>query len=359
MRFLKYILLAVGLISAYSCDKDGLEKVIIGENPTPSVLAEHTEAIIITKENLNTANVDFAWTATDFGYEAAVTYALVGKLKESTGSTSEEIIVPIEVAVFQSTTASIKMSVINEAVLKMDAVANNENTIEFSIQAYLTETSERIGSSNKIDVVITPFKINYLPAIYVAGSNQSAPNWNPPTAPELPLVDGDKGIYKGFTYFHIDNAEFKFLGQKSWGEYEWSGTLAKLVPKGGEGAINIKDITVRGMYFFSVDLPNLSATNAAITRIGIIGDATPTGWDTPDTGLTVDATGYIWTANNIQMITDKEYKVRANDAWGIDYGGVADALVLKGGNIKFTQATGAYTVKLDLSIVPYKITFTQ
>ena len=53
-----------------------------------------------------------------------------------------------------------------------------------------------------------------------------------------------------------------------------------------------------------------------------------------------------------------EYKIRANDAWDIDFGGSNDDLIFKGGNIP-SPGEGKYLVTLNLASLPYTISFTK
>ena len=79
---------------------------------------------------------------------------------------------------------------------------------------------------------------------------------------------------------------------------------------------------------------------------GLIGAATPGGWDS-ETPMTYDAEKGCWSCT--VALTAGEMKFRANGSWdsGIDLGGSLDDLVFKGGNIAVTDA-GNYLVEMYL-----------
>ncbi len=63
---------------------------------------------------------------------------------------------------------------------------------------------------------------------------------------------------------------------------------------------------------------NTNTWTATRTTWGIIGDATPGGWNT-DTQLTYDVTNQVWKTTAV-MKAIGSFKFRANNAWVIDFG---------------------------------------
>jgi starch-binding outer membrane protein SusE/F len=110
--------------------------------------------------------------------------------------------------------------------------------------------------------------------------------------------------------------------------------------------------------FFGMML--LSICNAQVTTVGIIGTATPNGWDS-DTDMVQDPdSSNLWTLS-IEL-TDGEAKFRANDAWDINWGdtdfpigvgtqGGPNIPVIAGFyDITFNSNTGAYYFELSSDI---------
>jgi len=132
---------------------------------------------------------------------------------------------------------------------------------------------------------------------------------------------------------------FKFRGTSDWGiNYGIKPGISTLVA----GGDNIP-VTVEGDYAITLDLSHPNAYTYSANRWGIIGDATPDGWNS-DQNLTWDATNKVFTIT--VTLTAGTIKFRANDAWDLALGGSLDALSTSGGNIP-VAAAGNYTVTLD------------
>ena len=86
---------------------------------------------------------------------------------------------------------------------------------------------------------------------------------------------------------------------------------------------------------------------------GIIGSATPTGWDS-DTNLDYDLTTKKY-STTLNMVVG-EFKFRLDDAWTTNYGDDGNNLTLEpgGANIPITVA-GSYTIVVDFTAKTYTI----
>ena len=143
------------------------------------------------------------------------------------------------------------------------------------------------------------------------------------------------GKYTGFMYLNQNG--FKFATQQDWNGTDY-GT--GLVAKGS----NIVMTEPAGFYKVDVDLTSQALTYTAINRIGIIGSATPNGWNSDQT-MTYNATEKCWEIKGITL-TAGEMKFRANNDWVLDWGGSLTNITFKGGNINV--AAGKYNIKLYL-----------
>lgn len=179
-------------------------------------------------------------------------------------------------------------------------------------------------------------ELNFAPYIYEIGNNTS---WSG-TCP-LAGLNYD-GQYKGFAYL---DGEFKFKpNADNWdGDWEKVDGNAYAGSIDENGATNI-DAPEPGFYMMDVNLAAMTYKNTLISTIGVIGDATPGGWDT-DTDMTYDRSDNSW--NVTVMLKDGTIKFRANDGWDINWGGSADDLLFNKDNINVEA--GTYTIKLILS----------
>lgn len=124
------------------------------------------------------------------------------------------------------------------------------------------------------------------------------------------LASKGSGVYEGFAYI---DGELKFCSEDGSTWYGAGAEAGTLSTDGGAGNISLES----GYYALKADIENLTWTATPITRIGIIGPASPQGWD-EDTALTYDAESNTWKAT--LNLGAGEFKFRANAAWDYDWG---------------------------------------
>lgn len=172
------------------------------------------------------------------------------------------------------------------------------------------------------------------PVLYMAGdANGWATN---------DYLAGEDGVhFTGFMYLNQNG--FKFCTQP-----EWKGTNYGANFDTAPDAANITMTEEAGYYKVDVDLESKSYVLTPITTIGIIGSASPNGWDS-DVDMTyvpynaeTKELGY-WEAKDITLASG-EIKFRANDDWAINWGGDTNALTQGGDNI--SVEAGTYDIKL-------------
>lgn len=172
------------------------------------------------------------------------------------------------------------------------------------------------------------------PVLYMAGdANGWATN---------DYLAGEDGVhFTGFMYLNQNG--FKFCTQP-----EWKGTNYGANFDTAPDAANITMTEAAGYYKVDVDLDSKSYALTPITTIGIIGSASPNGWDS-DVDMTyvpynaeTKELGY-WEIKDVTL-TSGEIKFRANDDWAINWGGDTNALTQGGDNISVDA--GTYDIKL-------------
>ena len=134
--------------------------------------------------------------------------------------------------------------------------------------------------------------------------------------------------------------EFKFRANHDWG-FNYGSTAANATLDAGGSNI---PVTVAADYYFILDLSHPNAYTYTVDTWGLIGSATPDGWNS-DQNMTCDATNKALTIT-IDLIVG-EFKFRANDAWAVNLGGDMANLTQDGPNIPIASA-GNYTIKLYL-----------
>lgn len=152
----------------------------------------------------------------------------------------------------------------------------------------------------------------------------------------------------------LKTGDIKFRQNNDWAE-NFSGLNGKLIKSND----NIK-VAAAGTYLITADFKPtaLTYTIEAYKPWGLVGSATPKGWDGPDVLLMPDFAkdGYFF-ANNVKLV-DGEVKFRQDNKWENNYG-LTNGTFVKGSadNIKVTA--GTYDVVFDLtnaSTPKYKLT---
>ena len=182
--------------------------------------------------------------------------------------------------------------------------------------------------------------------LYTPGGSNG---WNQ-TASQI-LTTTDYVNYGGCAHL---NGEFKFTSAPDWNHINYGAAAeeGKLSTDGGAGNL-LADVD--GLYYVQANIAALTYSLYHIESLGIIGSATPNGWDA-STALTPSADFLVWTGT--VALTEGEFKFRANDAWDVDFGGTLEDVTYKGANIPVAEA-GTYTITVDFSTVPYTCTLSK
>ncbi|HSM48177.1 MAG TPA: SusF/SusE family outer membrane protein, partial [Draconibacterium sp.] len=192
------------------------------------------------------------------------------------------------------------------------------------------------------------YPVIYVPGGYQKAAGYSEGDWSPADAPQLASVNSDNN-YEGYIYFSKEGDEYKFTAgpnwDVNWGDNDADGTLE---PNGA----NIK-APAAGLYKINVNLNDFLVTSVK-TEWGVIGDATPNGWDS-DTNMDFDPASKEWKI--IIELKKGSFKFRANDGWDINLGdnGANGTLEYGGDNIAIAEA-GKYEIKIKLGTPYYTYT---
>ena len=231
--------------------------------------------------------------------------------------------------------------VINKGVMgcEKDGCEDASGTIYYTGDSWGTPQSMVIAGAGTWIVTLDMNNLSYSvgkPVLYMKGD---ANGWD-----GYDYLSGEDGVkFTGFMYLNQNG--FKFTTAP-----DWSGTGYGANFDTAPDAANIVITEPAGYYQVDVDLSEKTYTLTPITSIGIIGSASPNGWESdvdmtyvPYNKDTKEVNGY-WEVKNITLSAG-EIKFRANDGWDISWGGELDNLTTKnGGNI--TVEAGTYDIKL-------------
>ena len=229
--------------------------------------------------------------------------------------------------------------VINTGVMgcEKDGSEDASGTIYYTGDSWGTPQSMVIVGTGTWIVTLDMNNLSYSvgkPILYMAGD---ANGWN-----HSDVLNSDDGV-KFTGYMYLNQNGFKFSTQPNWDGTSY-GADFDTAPDAG----NIVITEEAGFYQVDVNLSEKTYTLTPFT-IGIIGNATPKGWD-GDTDMTYNPEERCWELKDVTL-TDGEMKFRSNHNWddpNPNWGGTLDALVLKGDNIKVAEA-GTYDIKLKVN----------
>ena len=223
--------------------------------------------------------------------------------------------------------------VINTGVMgcEKDGSEDASGTIYYTGDSWGTPQSMVIVGAGTWIVTLDMNNLSYSvgkPILYMAGD---ANGWN-----HSDVLNSDDGVH--FTgYMYLNQNGFKFSTQPNWKGTSY-GADFDTAPDAG----NIVITEEAGFYQVDVDLSAKTYTLNPFT-IGIIGNATPKGWD-GDTNMTYKPEERCWELKNVEL-TNGEMKFRHTNDWSLSWGGELDNLTTQNGpNIPVTA--GTYDIKL-------------
>lgn len=317
------------------CQKDEI-KAVVQPGAAPTLQASSSTLTLQSTDAAKDA-VTFSWGAVDYGYPAAVTYTLQFDKK------GNNFKAPIEVGNANSLKKTFSVADFNTMLINLGVLPGVSGQIEARIKS---DVSPSVASVMSAATTITGTMYGAM-SLYVPGDYQG---WAPDKAPKIVSVKGDKN-YEGYVYFPNASTAFKLTDAPNWtsGIFgDKSGGTSGLIASPGD---NFK-ATGAGYYLLKADL-TANKWSALKTTWGLIGSATPTGWDS-DSPMTYDATKGVWTIT-VNLVKG-DIKFRANGAWDLNYGDgdsknnkPADGSPDVNGDNIAVPADGKYTVILNLS----------
>ncbi|MEO0877952.1 MAG: SusE domain-containing protein, partial [Bacteroidota bacterium] len=301
-------------------------------------------SVDITEENLNETLADFSWSPADYGFAAGVSYTL------EVDVAGNSFLEAVNLSTTTKFNATVSNDQINTIMLTKGLPGGVFTNMEFRVVANAgTQVEELISETLVISVSPVAVAIDY-PKLQVPGSYQG---WDPANESTVIFSVESNGVYEGYLYVADDGAAHKYTDGPSW-DVNWGDTGADGMLDAGGDDIFLGDA---GVYRFSANINDLTHSSLR-TDWGVIGNATPGGWDN-DTDMTYDPATGLWSID-IDLIADNFIKFRANDGWDVNLGddNTDAAMEYGGADIPITES-GNYTVTLDLTNAVYTYTLTK
>ncbi len=322
----------IGLLGLFTgCEEDGT-KVVIMTSPIAPTLKTVPD---LTLSRANAAEVlEFVGTPVDPGFQASANYVLEACAAGNAFADAVTVYSGV-----QDTSIKITQSDLNGILLRLfpaDAVSS----ADFRIRSVLVVDAGTGAPGTTAD-----------PMVYSSAAKTAAvttyglPRLDLKDSGLTQKIESAKGDGKYFGYVKLDAAKpFTLVDPDSGIEYGASGSAL---------AVNGAGITVAasGWHKLTVDVNALTYKVEAY-MIGLVGSATPNGWNSPDTKMDYDAATGTWYLNDMTLVAG-DIKFRLNDGWSWNIGynkantGKLDDLFHDGNNI--TVEAGIYDITLTIT----------
>lgn len=337
------------LLMLAGCKKE-VEPTFLKEVNFSSVITSSSSDVILKEENDDETALTISWSEVTFPVTAPVTYTLQADVPADTltatpWSKASSIEVGEDVL-----SKSLTVKELNDLVVSMGLDINKADLL-FRVKASM----DRDVYSAPVVVAVTPYlpapPAPVIPSLWVPGAYQG---WNPAIAPTIGSANSD-GVYEG--YLDLPVGEFKLTAQPAWEPMAYGDNGDENLMEANFPGGNFT-MSTAGYYFIYANL-NTMKYKFIKTSWGIIGAATPTGWDS-DTDLIYNPQTKKWSVTlNLTGASSGSFKFRANDAWLM-------ALGQKNGKIAYSDnpvypydssvsdftvpENGNYTITLDFNI---------
>ena len=356
MKITKYFLsmaAALGMIAG--CQKPDMVQIAAPEDVVAPVLEAVEGPIEITPSNMVDGKVAFTWSLADYGVMTQVNYSLEAataadpdtKVTITSGITANAE--DLEAGKISTEIAYETLNAILFNDLKLnDGVAED---VLFTIASKVGEYAPVYSNSVAVSCKVTAAEKQY-PKLTVAGS-YAYNNWTPGKGQFVFDFEGTDAKYSGVIDFGEDVSalQFKFVGE-AWGNNEFSVPAGETqAPEAAElplvagGGDNIAAYTTHRFYSLTLDKGTPKVIkNFSFNSLGVIGDATPTGWDA-DTDMQFNPEKQRFYVD--LTLIDGKIKFRADDAWDVNWGGAEGVLSAGGADIAVTA--GDYRIYVNLN----------
>lgn len=351
MKNITKSLIALLALAVVSCSvEDVQDRPVIEGVDSPVLTAPQSGAAYVLSPDAADSQAErFTWNSANYGGDVEVTYVVEMDKKGNSFKTPQEL-----GTVKSQNQVSVSVSKLNSGALALSATPFVAGDFEVRIKSIV---STGIMYSNVVGIVVTPYTTE-TPKLWIPGGYQNASgygsDWTHSSAPTLIAEGYGKTAFEGYVYFAIaqdgtkDGQGFKFSSQADWSgtNYGVGATAGTISTTGGNLSI------AAGYYRIKADTDPTKLTYTALkTTWGIIGNATPGGWDT-DTPMTYDPATKKWTVTvtlTAQSAPDNGLKFRANGNWDLNYGDTGANGTLEEGGTNIGTTAGNFLITLDLS----------
>lgn len=298
-------------------------------------------AVVLEADNAGNVYEEFSWSPSNFGVSLAVDYILEMDINDDFSTAAI-------IANTKGTSASFTVEDFNDEVLGLGVPGFAQDTVYIRVRTTVVGADVETLYSQSISRIVTTYRLsdcgNFCTIAIIGDATPGG--WDTDTDMRLADASGtDRNTWT--TTLFLSAASAKFRASDDWAN-NWGSTAFPA----GTGTQNGDNIPVDAPGYYKVTFNDATGDYTfellaapTFTTVGIIGDATPGGWDS-DTDLAQDATDvHIW-AGPVTLV-DGEAKFRADDDWAVNWGEVGYPSgfgAINGPNIPVLA--GSYTARI-------------
>ncbi len=327
--------LAALVVIFAACQKEEIKAIL---NPAAKpVVNLSAQALQLSKENADAPALTVSWAEPDFGFNAGAQYRILIAKAGANFADAQVFTTGTELS------KSWTNKQLNILLQGMGFKGDEEASLEVAVESILSNDVKQRSDVMALKAVGYVDKLDLSSTWGVVGS-AAVNGWN---GPDMPFYKtAASGVY--VAYVTLLDGEMKIRQNNDWavnyGDNGADGTLER------DGA----NIAVKaGTYAITFDENALKYTVEALSW-GLVGSATPNGWDGPDVNFFYDAATDQWRA--LVTLVDGEVKIRKNNDWGLNYGddGADGTLEANGANLVVSAGTYLFTFNQKELTIEYE-----
>lgn len=359
----KVLFSALALAMVFSCEKREEDMVQYNQTGNASFTLSATE-IVLDETKADDAAITLNWVNPVFTPAMVTKNQLQFGVKGENFANSVVVDLPANV-----TTYGLTHSTLNTVFTNLGLSPNQATALEVRLRTVLGSNEANSVYSAATNLTATIYKSNpdlvypkiNMPGGYAGASGYS--DWNPSATANLFSPKKDD-VYYGFVWMNVNTEgqrEFKFTKGESWDVNKGDDGTNK--GKLSDGGSNCKVELGTNTYYVKVDWAG-NTYSLEKANFGIIGAATPTGWNS-DTDFTFNTTTKKFEIASIALTGGETFKFRANDSWNLKFQpSSGDEVLVSGTEVQTyfsaegtvigddpnykVETTGNYKIELDL-----------
>lgn len=338
----KIILPSILFLLIFSCV--GEDEQVVMKETTKGTISADKGTVVLNNSTPEAEAIKFTYSTPLFDQSVAIPqYFVEIDLKGNNFSNSQQIS-----ASKSDKTLTISHKAFNDMLIAVGAKPGEATDIEVRFKSTFSTSTNYY--SNILEMNVTPFVS--LKNLYLVG-NATEADWNNNNNNKA-LFRDPGNVNKFYFRGYFSAGDFKLLESLGSWHPQWglNGSMVTASNADGSNEPGSFNIANAGYYNFELDinaktytLVQSSTPGAAYQTIGIIGSATPDGWNSDQDMIASAVNPHIWKISNIAL-TVGEAKFRTNNDWGTNWGDTtpfSGTATLGGGNIPVNEA-GNYDV---------------